>query len=125
MLPEQERALVGGGDCFLHWHSEDRRPTQDFLHGLQSVSGVSEVSGNITLTGLEDFVLVDAASNITVTLPRAKQGIEIEIGKRSGGGTLIIVPQGIDTILLASGVTISSIGTSIRFKAFGTDWRPI
>ena len=75
MTPWQETALTGGGDCFTHWHSEDRRPTQDFLHGLHSVANTVVASSNITLTGNEDVLRVDtSAGDVIVTLPYAKGG---------------------------------------------------
>lgn len=126
MDASQEAALINGGDCFSHWHSEDRVPSQDFLHGLHAVSAQSPVSANATLTGSEDFILVDtSAGNVTVTLPRAINGTEVEIMKKYLANTLIILPQGSDTILLTTGVTIQSGGASLRFKAIGSDWRLI
>lgn len=126
MTPEQEAELVGGGDCRSHFHIDDRQPSQSFLQGLQGVANRVPVSGNITLTGKEDFVSVDtSAGNVTLTLPVAKQGLEIEILKIYLINTVIILPQGTDTVLLTTGVTLTSGNAAIRFKAFGTDWRPI
>ena len=126
MTPEQEASLVSVGDCRTHWHSEDRQPTQDFLRGLQTVANQKAYSGTITLTGKEDFVLVDTSTgNSTLTLPRAVNGLEIEIMKLDATNTITVLPEGTDTILLNTGATISVGGASIRFKAIGTDWRPI
>ena len=122
----EDRSLVSGGDCFSHWHSEDRRPTQSFLHGLQDIANQVPVSGPVTLKGSEDFVIVDTgAGNVTVTLPKAIRGIEIEVMKLRSANTIIVLPQGTDTILGMPGATITSGGASIRFKAVGTDWKPI
>lgn len=121
----QENSLIGGGDCFLHFHSDDRVATQDFLHGLQKVAKVLNGTSNVVLKN-EDFVSIDTRTgNITVTMPRAINGREVELNKPYPANTLIIVPQGADTIMQGAGVTISSGGASLRFKAFGTDWRPI
>ena len=125
MTPQQQAELTGGGDCFAHYHSEDRRPTQALLQGLHGIAERRTFNGNVTLTGKEDFVLVDATSPVTITLPIARNGAEIEIGKRAGVGVVTVLPQNLDTILLGTGINFTGVGTSIRFKAFGTDWRPI
>jgi len=126
MRPDQEMSLVGGGDCFSHWHSEDRKPTQALLQGLESIANQVPVTANVQLTGKEDFVVVNTAtSSVTVTMPRAANGLEIEIMKLSPAYLINVVPKGTDTILGTTGVTISVGNASIRFKAIGTDWRPI
>jgi len=122
----EDASLVDGGDCLSHWHSTDRQPTQDFLHGLQDTAKRTTASSNVTLTGAQDFVLVDTtSSNVTVTLPRAINGLEVEVMKSSPNYTLIVIPQGSDTILLSTGVTCSTGNAALRFKAIGTDWRLI
>lgn len=126
MIEENHASLIGGGDCRLHFHIDDRQPTQAFLQGLQGVANRVPVTGDTTLTGKEDFVSVDtSAGNVTITMPVAKQGLEIEILKTSPAYTIIIVPRGTDTILNTTGVTISLGNAALRFKAFGTDWRLI
>jgi len=126
MNPNQEAELTGGGDCFLHHHSADQAPSQELLHGLQMVASQKPISSDTTLVGTEDFVLVDTtAQSLNITLPRAINGLEREIMKLVNPNTIVVLPQGTDTILGTSGVTISSGGASLRFKAIGTDWRPI
>ena len=126
MSPEQEAELVNGGDCRSHFHIDDRQPSQSFLQGLQGVANRVPIAANTTLTGREDFVSVDtSAGNVTLNMPIAKQGLEIEILKLSLLNTVILLPQGADTILLTAGVTITVGNAAVRFKAFGTDWRPI
>ena len=122
----EEPSLVSGGDCRAHWHSEDRVPTQDFLHGLQGVAKNRPITSNTTLTGEEDFVSVDTRTgNVTVTLPRAINYTEVEVMKLYPQYTLIVLPQGSDTILQTTGVTYAAANAAIRFKAIGTDWRVI
>lgn len=119
-------SLVSGGDSHAHWHSEDRVPTQVFLQGLQGVAQRRAFTGDYMLTGREDFASFDTSSTtLTVTLPLARQGLEVEILKVDGVNPLIIVPQMSDTILGTTGATLSTNGAAIRFKAFDTDWRPI
>lgn len=126
LTPQQEAALTGGGDCFTHWHSEDRQATQELLQGLQGVAAQRSYDADTTLTGKEDFVLVDTSSaNVTITLPWARNGLELELLKVSDSGTLIILPQGTNTIMGTTGATCTSGGSALRFKAFGTDWRLI
>jgi len=126
MTPSQEASLTGGGDSFDHWHSSDRQPTQDFLQGLGSVAKQVFVSGDTVLTGQEDFLAVDTQTgNITITMPRAINGLEIEIMKLVPANTIFIIPDGTDTIFTTTGVTLSVGNAAIRFKAIGTDWRAI
>ena len=126
MTPEQAAALTNGGDCFSHWHSEDRRPTQDFLHGLQSVASQKPYDASGSVAPGDDYVVVDSRSgSITLTLPRAVNGIEIEVLKAYPDYVVVILPQAGDTILLTSGVTLSAGNAALRFKAFDTDWRII
>lgn len=126
MSPEQEASLIGGGDCRSHFHIDDRQPSQAFLQGLQGVANRVPISASVALTGKEDFVSVDtSAGDVTLTMPRAINGLEIEILKLYLAYTIIILPQGTDTVLQTTGVTLTSGNAAIRFKAFGTDWRPI
>jgi len=126
MRLDQEAALIQGGDCFSHYHSADRVPTQDFMHGLQTIARQNPVTANYTVTAKDDYVLVDtSAGNVTITMPRAIGGVEVEILKMFPQNTIFVVPEGSDTILMATGATISIGNAAIHFKAFGTDWRPI
>ena len=119
MTPEHEATLTNGGDCFSHWHSEDRRPTQEFLHGLQSLVSTTSVVASTTLTGAEDVVRVDTASgNVTVTLPRPTNGKEITIIKTSALNTLTVV-GGVNGAGSESYVTQ---WTARTFKAVDGQW---
>ena len=123
MTPWQEAALTGGGDCFTHWHSEDRRPTQDFLHGLHSVANAVVASSNITLTGDEDIVRVDtSAGDVTVTLPYAKGGTEITVIKTSALNTLTVKGTGTETINGSNTHTYTTLWSSRTFKAIDGQW---
>lgn len=123
MTPWQEAALTGGGDCFTHWHSEDRRPTQDFLHGLHTVANTVVASADTTLTGNEDVVRVDtSASDVTITLPYAKNGIEVTIIKTSALHTLIIKGSGTETINGDNTHTYATIWSARTFKAIDGQW---
>lgn len=126
MLPEEDyrvQQLLNGGDCTTHWHSEDRVPTQDFLHGLQSVAYTSPISSDTTLMGSEDFVFVDTSlSDVTITLPRATGQREITIVKTSQLNTLTVVTTAPDTILGLSSVAFTTQWTSRTFKGYPGDW---
>jgi hypothetical protein len=126
MTEQVPNDLIGGGDCFLHYHSEDRKPTQDLLQGLQGVASQVPLSGVAQLRGSEDFIAVDtSSSDATITLPKAINGREIEIMKLYPTYTITFLPQGTDTILNTAGATLSTGNASLRFKAIGTDWRII
>jgi hypothetical protein len=127
MTPEQEAALTGGGDCQEHFHLYDQRATQALLQGLHAVASRRTIVSDTVLTGIEDFSVIDTSGgNVVITLPIAKQGLEIELLKKFPENMVIVSAQGTDTILnQLSPVTISSGNAAIRFKAFDTDWRPI
>lgn len=126
MTPDQEAALVGQGDCQSHWHSEHKRATQDFLHGLDSVAAQRTYTGDFTLGVGDDFAMVDTSTgDVSITLPRARNGIVKEVLKVSSAYTLTVLPSGSDTVMGVMGVTTSLGGSALRFKAFGTDWRLI
>lgn len=116
--PRQEQALIGGGDCFEHYHSEDRRATQQQMNQLQGILNQTTATANTTLLDHHDHVLVDtSAGSITITLPVGKDGKEYEITKTAAANTVTIVPSGTDTILGATGVVILYQWTSVRLKA--------
>lgn len=123
MLVELDPTLVNGGDCFAHYHSEDRVPRHDTLKGLQSVAERRSVTGDTTLTDSNDFVLVDtSAGNVMITLPRALGGKEYEVTKTSPFNYIAVVPAAGETILGETEVRIFNQWTSIRFKAVAGGW---
>lgn len=124
MNPRDEAALTGGGDCFLHWHSEDRRPTQDFLHGLQGVGQFTTLSSSSVLKGSEDVVYVDTSlGDVTVTLPNAVGGREITVIKTSVLNTLTINTTAPDTIQGLSSVSFTTQWTARTFKEYQGNWQ--
>lgn len=119
MTPEHEAALTGGGDCFAHWHSEDRRPTHDFLRGLQSLAVTKSSSSSVTLTGGEDIVRVDtSAGDVTVTLPPPVNGEEVTVIKTSALNTLTII----GSINGAVSKSYTTQWSSRTFKAIDGQW---
>ena len=128
-LPEEETAsLFEGGDCLLHYHKSDRIPSHIFLQGLYGVAFNFQTSANSVLRGNEDYVEVDTSAGgiVTITLPKARNQLEIEIAKPFAPGTVAVAVVAPDTILNQSlTVTFTSATTSLRFKWFGTDWRII
>jgi len=124
MSPENEYALVGGGETTLHTHP--LTISHDILQRLDTITKSPTVTGDTTLTGAEDFVLVDtSAGNITITLPRKIEGLVCEVIKPNAAYTVTILPQAGMTILGAAGATLTAAGSSARFKLFGTDWKVI
>lgn len=120
----QESELVSGGDCRSHFHLEDRVPTQAFLHGLQTVVSRKTYTGDTTLTSSDDYALVDTrTATITVTLPQIRSSLEVEVLKLYSQNVLVVIPASGDTIMGSTGITVSSGGSALHFKAFGTDWR--
>lgn len=112
MTPGQEAELVGGGDCFAHWHSEDRRPTHDFLRGLQTTESAITVFVDTALRGAEDIVLADTnAGNIALTLFRPVHGLVVTVIKVSALNTLTV-----------EGKVLSANNSVLVFKAINDQW---
>lgn len=116
-------SLIGGGDCPLHYHSEDRRVTHDRLNEFQQVAKAEPVTGDYTMTDADDFIVADTtAGNITVTLPKAISQKIVSVSKGAAPYRLDIVPQGTDTVAGLTGISVTTKNTSYRLKAIGTNW---
>ena len=123
LTDRQESNLISKGDCFEHWHSEDRVLTHDDVLTLQGLAKATVVIGDITVDSRQDYLLVDTSVlSITVTLPRANQGREIEIMKNATANYLRILTSGTDKIFGLSEVRVYNYGTSLRFKAIPNGW---
>lgn len=119
----EEFGLINGGDCFSHFHSEDRRATQDFLHGLQSVSYNKSTSSSLVLTGVEDIIRADtSASDITITLPPAVHGKEVTIVKTSALHTLTVQGANGELINGDNVHVYTTIWSARTFKAVDGQW---
>ena len=118
-----ESQLVGGGDCFLHWHSSDRVITHSDLRKLQQLDVFRTVTGDSSVLPNDDFILVNTTSaSVTVTLPLASASREIEIMKNAAPNRISVVTSGTDTILGVTEARIYNYGTSLRFKAVTGGW---
>lgn len=114
----QEASLLSGGDCFLHWHSQDRVMTHDSLTQLQQIASVLTATGDVTVNDQTDYIYADTTlQNIIVALPLAKNGREVEIIKAASAFRVLIVPTGSDTVLGAEGAIIQSRFDALRLKA--------
>lgn len=129
MLQEEDfrvQQLLNGGDCTTHWHSEDRVPTQDFLHGLQGVAYQVTSASNVTPSSYTDYIYCDTSSgDITVTLPVAKNGQEYTVIKTSPLNTLTVDTTAPDTIEGLSSISFTTQWTARTFKDYGGDWQII
>lgn len=110
-----ERQLVGGGDTLLHYHLADRATNA----GLQSDARQRTTSDSaFSVTYDDDFVFCDTtSSNISVTLPLARNGKEFEIVKTASPNMLTILPSGTNTLAGAASVLVYVQWTALRFKA--------
>lgn len=123
MRPDQEATLIGGGDCFSHWHSEDRKATQTLMHGLQNVSKVINISDDTIIPSGVDVVIVDTTLNdVTVTLPLSRGGREITVVKLGIPNLLTVNCTGTETIDGRSSVSYRTERTSRTFKAYDGNW---
>ncbi len=124
LSPQQESALVSGGDCFEHWHSSDRILSHDDVLQYQSLTTVIEVSADFTVDDRWDYLLVDTTTgNVNIYLPQALNGREIEVIKAAAAYKLNILPVAGETIIGATGVIIQSKYDALRVKAVqGMGW---
>lgn len=117
------RELLSGGDTFAHWHSEDRVPTQNFLHGLQQLMSQKTVSSDATLGRNNDIVFVDTSGgDVTITLPNASEGQEYTVVKTSALNNLIIDSVAPLTVNGQYSATYTTNLTARTFKLSGTNW---
>lgn len=118
MRPDHEMALVGGGDCFLHFHSEDRRPSRDMLEGLQNLATVVTATADYSASLATDYHLIDTSSGIVaVELAKARGNRLTTFVKTAGGNNLVLTPTAPDTINGASSLIISSTYSPVRLLA--------
>lgn len=115
----EDPSLVSGGDCFSHWHSSDRVPTQDMLHGLRGVVRTTLISSTYTARPDDDVILVSGAT--TVTLPLARNSQEYTI-VRTGTSTVTVNTTSPDTVSGGSSVTLTTQWASRTFKAIQGGW---
>jgi len=119
----EEFGLINGGDCFSHFHSEDRRPTQDFLRSLQQVAKDVSISANYSVRNDDNVVLCNTTTgNITVTLPRSRRGVEYTFIKTAASNTLTIDGSGAETINGSATLVMSSVWSSRTLKSIGNGW---
>ena len=118
--PRSEQELTGGGDTLLHYHLQDRATNA----GLQSDARVSSVSATTyTATYDDDFILLDTTLvPITVYLPLARNGREIEVVYDLGVNNVTIVPQTGETVMHEPDAVLTLKGTALRLKAIDTNW---
>lgn len=120
---QRVRELISGGDTFAHWHSEDRVPTQNFLHGLQQLMSQKAVSTNTTLSSKNDIVFVDtSAGDVTITLPNGAQGEEYTIVKLGATNKLIITSVAPLTVNGRVSVSYTTALSARTYKLNGTNW---
>lgn len=119
MDTQQEQQLTQGGECYLHYHPEDRTPTHDTLNRLQNLASCVEVTTDYAMTYENDHVMGDGT--LTVTLPLARAGKEFEV-TNVGTGTVTVVPTTPDTIQGTTSVVMAIQWTSLRFKSITAGW---
>ena len=120
---QRVRELISGGDTFAHWHSEDRVPTQNFLHSLQQLMSQKSITTDTTLGRTNDIVFVDtSAGDVTITLPDSTEGQEYTIVKTSALNKLIITANAPITVNGSASVTYTTNRTARTFKLRGGNW---
>lgn len=124
MIDESQTAqLVGGGECFLHYHPQEPLNFDDHVDVMAS-DPVTEVNANYTPTSTDYTILVDtSAGDVTITMPIAANGREYQIVKVSAANRLFIVPAATETIIGSlTGVIVYNIFTSLHHKAVTGGW---
>lgn len=123
LTPEQENALVGGGDCFEHFHSNDRvlgTEHKNYLIALEKSVYLS--NGSHTVLEDTDYVLVDTTlGNATLVLPKPSLSLSITVIKLVGDNSVIVdSPSG--TINGSATYTLSSAYQTAKFKAIAGNY---
>jgi len=113
----QESMLTNGGDCPLHFHMEDRRPTHDTLSQLNSQEKYVTLTATASIAEDTDYVLTSGTA--TLTLPRAKGGTKVTFIKTSAAGTTTIAAPSGSTINGAASVTLTSQWQTATCKELG------
>lgn len=116
---QQEEQLTQGGECFLHYHPDDRTPTHDTLNRLQDLASCVDTTADYAMSYENDHV--QASGTLTVTFPPARAGKEFEV-TNIGTGTVTVVPTSPDTVQGTTSVYTSTQWTSLRFKAVADGW---
>jgi hypothetical protein len=123
LSPEQESNLVSQGDCFEHYHSQDRVPTHEFKLGLDYLeTSLTVADGTTTLTGREDYVLVDTTSGAaTIVLPDPVKRGSVTVVKLVAANTVTVdSPTG--TINGGATYSLTSAYATAKFKAIGGNY---
>lgn len=118
LSPEQSSQLVGGGECFIHYHPKEILGFTERLE-LMEATPVINVVGDYTPTRADEIIIVDtSAASATVTLPLASKGREFQIVKGTEQNALYIAPTAPDTIIGSDiGVVVYNAFTSLHFKS--------
>lgn len=120
LTPDQERRLVGGGDCHDHFHSTDRVRVYSDIAALQKLESVrTPPTGAYTIDIVEDFVLANNTG--PYQLPKAKSGRILEIVMSTDTPVLINMYSG-DTFYGETSILLEEKSTAIRLKAITGGW---
>ena len=104
-----------------HYHASDRFPSRDTLLWLNSLEKVSNVSTDYTVSGNDDYLIVDTtAADVTITLPKPLNGRKLVIVNFSGTNDVILT-SAVDINGSASDLTVSA-GTNVAIKDIGGEW---
>lgn len=110
---EQEMTLAGGGECYMHFHPEDRVVTHDTVQRLQQLEKIVTISADYTILLRDDWIVVSGTH--TTTLPAPRSGTQFRVVNSGTGTVTIASPSGI-TINGGSSVTLTSQWTSKLIK---------
>ena len=120
---EQESRLTSGGDSPDHWHSSDRQRSHSDLETLQGLTIVKSFTATGDIPYGVDIAMVDTTSaSVTMALPVARSGLEIEVVKTVASNTLQIDTSGADTVFGETSVVLFEPGSALRFKAIAGGW---
>lgn len=119
LTAQQESTLTSGGDSFDHYHSEDRRVTQQTVRDLQNSLTQSTAGAVYSITASDDLVLCPDVANIT--LPLSKLGRMFYV-VRTGAGLVTCTCSGTDLIYGAASTTLTALGESKYFVAIPGGW---
>ena len=116
---QQEDQLINAGECYLHYHPDDRQPTHDTLNRLQNLAAPQATAVSKTLSYENDYI--ECSATCTITFPQARAGKEFEV-INIGSGTVTVLPTSPDTLVGDTSVVIEQQWTALRFKAVPGGW---
>lgn len=119
----QASQLIGGGECFLHFHPQEPLQFDDAIDLMESAPTIT-ITDDYSPTSNDYLILCDTTNNdIRITMPLAGFGREYQIVKVAEANRVFIDPTSPDHVRGSlTGLIIYNIYTSLHLKAITGGW---